>query len=727
MEFPLSQLTISTNFTISDPVWPAEQLQMTALSSNTNFVRNEDIVFSGSGSNRVIAITRLADHFGTTTVTVTVTNPEGHRAMDSVNLNIAYFRPQPSFGAGVTSVGAVDFNNDGLLDVFHSHQLFLNNGDESYSNVYTFPGVQSGRSFWGDYNNDGYLDSLITDRDGRMRLFINTGNGTFITNLLSGLPVILDGVGTWGDYNNDGRPDLLLAGSTNLSVAGPNLSRVYRNNGNGTFTNIGTCLPGVELASVAWGDYDNDGRLDFAILGGYSGVYRLNITRIYHNNGDETFTDIQAGLPQLMQGVVAWGDYDNDGYLDLLVAGNAGRQYLVGPGLARVYHNNGDGAFTDINAGLAPVKAASAAWCDFDNDGFLDIVLSGEIGSNPVTRIYRNNGPAGTFTDIEASLPGQFMGLSEWGDYDNDGRLDLLLSWDGPTRIYLSTARLTNQAPSAPTNLAAAVSAHSNVWLTWAPAVDKESTNSSGLYYNLRVGTSPRGSQVFSPDSDPVTGRRKLANFGNAGHSNRWLISNLPRGTYYWSVQAIDAGLAGGAFADESSFNITNDLDFVSNHAPLADPQTITLAEDTAARITLSASDADGDPVIYSILKPPAYGVLTGRPPDLTYSPFANYFGADSFDYRVYDGLAVSSNASITISVTPVADIPNVTVSCALSYSPDIVVVVLNGEPYQGYSLEASTDLVHWAEIYSYTTQVTSVGYPVSATNRQFFRSRTVP
>ncbi len=116
------------------------------------------------------------------------------------------------------------------------------------------------------------------------------------------------------------------------------------------FTNVNLRLPWGVLGSVAWGDYDNDGRLDF-LLTGYIDPEKA-ISRIYHNEGDGTFTwNTNAQLPG-SSGGVAWGDYDNDGRLDVL---------LPGDGTPALYHNNGDGSFTDIHAGLVGVRYSSVA------------------------------------------------------------------------------------------------------------------------------------------------------------------------------------------------------------------------------------------------------------------------------------------------------------------------------------------------------------------------------
>ena len=128
---------------------------------------------------------------------------------------------------------------------------------------------------------------------------------------------------------------------------------------------------------------------------------------------------------------MAWGDYDNDGDLDILLTGSFG-----GGSVAKVYRNTG-GAFVDIGAGLAGVNSNSVAWGDYDNDGDLDILLTGYgvgVGGGPVAKVYRNDGPAAgsgwNFVDSGAQLTGVYRSSVAWGDYDNDGDLDILLTGD---------------------------------------------------------------------------------------------------------------------------------------------------------------------------------------------------------------------------------------------------------------------------------------------------------
>jgi hypothetical protein len=468
-----------------------------------------------------------------------------------------------NFGAGLPgtywgSVAWGDYNNDGLLDILLSGDtgsnyitsICRNNGDGTFTDINAgLPGLAACSVAWGDYNNDGLLDILLSGDTGSNYItciFQNNGDGTF-TDINAGLPGLANCSVAWGDYNNDGLLDILLSGDTGSGY----ITRVYQNNGDGTFTDINAGLPGLAYCSVAWGDYNNDGLLDI-LLSGYTGSNY--ITSIYRNNGDGTFIDISAGLPGVAACSVAWGDYNNDGLLDILLSGDTGSGYIT-----RVYQNNGDGTFTNIAAGLPGVAYCSAAWGDYNNDGLLDILLSGDTGSNYITSIYQNNGD-GTFTDIAAGLPGLPYCSVAWGDFDNDGRLDLVLSGlssdfqSALTSIYKGMSPLTNTPPAAPTGLAAAALGNT-VWLSWtAPAGGQ--TPAAGLSYNLRVGTTPGGSDILSPESNITNGFRRLPAFGWA--RTNALLKLAPGTTNYWSVQAVDSAFAGSPFATEGKFVMMN-------------------------------------------------------------------------------------------------------------------------------------------------------------------------
>lgn len=158
------------------------------------------------------------------------------------------------------------------------------------------------------------------------------------------------------------------------------------------FTDVPNSLAPVYNSTCKWGDYDNDSDLDILLMGYLeisddSGrvVFNEEVTRIYQNNAGE-FTDIEADLPGLYVGAADWGDYDNDGDLDLILCGASGSEYVT------KLFNNDSGAFNDTNISLQEVRYGSVAWGDYDNDGDLDLLLSGATSTiSRITILYRND------------------------------------------------------------------------------------------------------------------------------------------------------------------------------------------------------------------------------------------------------------------------------------------------------------------------------------------------
>ena len=264
----------------------------------------------------------------------------------------------------------------------------------------------------------------------------------------------------WIDYDQNGLLDLYLVNGASTRLYTPKhalRSALYRNNGDGTFTDV-TLKAGVAAEDlfgmgVAVGDYDNDGFPDLLILG-----YERCI--LYHNNGDGTFTDVtsRAGVGNVRKwgSSAAWFDYDNDGLLDLVIANyvdwSPERNFWCGdkgPGLRSychpdvyhgepptLYHNNGDGTFSDVSKrsglGIKPGNGLGVVTFDYDNDGWQDIFIANDHMPN---YLFHNNRD-GTFREIGYSagvavgIDGQFeagMG-TDAADTTGSGRLDLIVA-----------------------------------------------------------------------------------------------------------------------------------------------------------------------------------------------------------------------------------------------------------------------------------------------------------
>lgn len=185
--------------------------------------------------------------------------------------------------------------------------------------------------------------------------------------------------------------------------------------------------PNLSQAAADWGDFDNDGDLDLVISGFNVDVDPpVTFSEIYRNEAG-TLVSINAGLPDLVFPALAWGDYDRDGDLDLALSGDTTG---AGATISRIYRNDA-GAFVDIVAGLPGASNGSLDWGDYDSDGDLDLAWS----SGALARVYRND--AGTFIDLAAGLAGGGArdGL-RWGDYDGDGDLDLIVRDSPFSQVY---------------------------------------------------------------------------------------------------------------------------------------------------------------------------------------------------------------------------------------------------------------------------------------------------
>ena len=407
-----------------------------------------------------------------------------------------------------------DYNNDGYEDLLIGcYDLYRNSGPPGYTftKVLSLTGGNGGT--WADMDNDGDLDIFCTS--GVNTLWVNNGDGTF-TNTTSSAGLTNRGCqyydgncgctssdswcpwtswpftgAAWGDYNADGLVDLYIGNYETWNgssvLCWPDF--LYRNNGNGTFTDV-SWSTGVRNADgdgnvdenfatnpeedrrcvrgVSWGDYNNDNKYDI-----YISNYRIMPNTLWQNNGNGTFTNVAAEKGCATADAVGdqghtlgsdWGDMDNDGDIDLYTADLAHQIYwfALGHDASALYRNNGAGSsynFTNIrpSSGMEQMSTArndwtetNPVWADADNDGDLDIFVSQiYMYSSYFSKMYRNNGTSSgitTFTDMDnyysdcpsdpkqSPAPGShctktwYTFSAAWADYDDDGRMDLAIS-----------------------------------------------------------------------------------------------------------------------------------------------------------------------------------------------------------------------------------------------------------------------------------------------------------
>ncbi len=393
------------------------------------------------------------------------------------------FHLPETLGAG----GAfLDYDDDGNLDLYLVNSaapsvLFRNNGAGTFTDVTEFANVDNQGSYGhgvacGDYNNDGYVDIYVTNF-GANRLYRNNGDGTFadVTVQASVGDPHWSSSATFFDYDSDGYLDLYvvnyvnyrLDGSAPICLENPAFGatdkvrgychpkhfegapdRLYRNNGDGTFTDAtetanirdpGGMFLGKGLGVVA-ADFDADGNPDIYVANDDTPNY------LFYNKGDGTFAEIAIltgcaysadGVAQAGMGVDA-GDYNGDGFLDIFVTNFSYETNAL-------YRNNGDGTFTDVSykARLGEESylflGFGTGFFDPDNDGYLDIfVANGHIFPNverttdvlsykQPNQLFRNHGDS-TFVDVRLEGQHAVSRGTLFGDYDNDGDTDLLIT-----------------------------------------------------------------------------------------------------------------------------------------------------------------------------------------------------------------------------------------------------------------------------------------------------------
>ncbi|MCX6321064.1 MAG: FG-GAP-like repeat-containing protein [Bacteroidia bacterium] len=336
-----------------------------------------------------------------------------------------------------THVAAADYDGDGDIDLYvgsydpasssYKHYLF-NNEMGRFSDVSTKAGLRhSGKessTAFADYDNDGFIDLYIVKEDGDI-LYRNTGKGTF-EDVTAKAKI---GSKTGGnkalffDLDHDGDLDLFEARS--------NSNLLFRNNSDGTFQEqtekMGLSSGDVNSRDAAFGDFDDDGDIDLFVV-------NKNASNIlYSNQRQGVFKDITENSGLKSNGgssAVAVGDYNNDGFLDLFITS-------VNGGNHELFRNLDNGSFERVKntnemfSAIQHVKAYDASFFDFDNDGFLDLLIAGESEEKGGRGLFLfHNDGKGNFTDVSKLLPEEPKSGKQIAvfDYNEDGDLDVVIA-----------------------------------------------------------------------------------------------------------------------------------------------------------------------------------------------------------------------------------------------------------------------------------------------------------
>ena len=495
----------------------------------------------------------------------------------------------------------------------------------------SLPGVYYSSAGWADYDEDNIPDLALTgvtfSGTSITSLFSNT-NGLLSQDLNQSIDAVFGGHLSWVDYTNDGHLDLTMTGFQINNFFGGFVTSFYKwENGiyipdndseiheDLNFDGIGDNWVNGGVNGHHWGDYDNDGDLDY-VQGGFDNYYRRHLDIFYNDNGILRLDTNQSHLIPINPAIVQWVDLDKDGNLDLVTIGADDTESIR----MRVYLNNsnhillpginweseifgvtaGSIAFADYNGDgyddfalsglnkdgelityiamngvntfivthiLQGVYYGKVSWGDYDSDSDLDLLVTGQssaegsLGSVPVTTIYYQENDD-FYIDQTLSIDSVGISFSQWGDYDVDGDLDLFLSGfkanqDVVAQVYDNLEGLDNpnKAPNAPYLLDDSNINNNRVTLTWSAPVDPQNNNGTST---PEIGLKYHiqiGSDDQNNDHAISTGHYGIGEIGLIGDTKK-TIKGLEEGNYSWRVRALDYGYAASNWSSTDYFYI---------------------------------------------------------------------------------------------------------------------------------------------------------------------------
>ena len=379
----------------------------------------------------------------------------------------------PFVGVFLGSVSFADVNADGDQDVLitgdnnsggQTARLYSNNGSGVFAlqQGSGFLNVEFSTSAFADLDNDGDQDMIIcgaiSSADEEGRFFLNNGSGTFGSEI-----VLYDtriGKVRALDLDNDGDQDLIITGE---EASGSAVARAFYNNGSASFTAPFVAFEGVENSSWDYSDIDNDGDLDILMTGRTTSNVRT--AKLYTNDSIGVFS-LVAGTPfvGVEAGDVEFGDVDGDGDEDVVLTGLT----TSGAKITNLYLHDGAGNFTLDNSNtFTPITRGDLEFADIDNDGDLDLLIAGltDVGTS-LTQFYVNNG-SGVFAPICLPIAQVHNSSFEFTDVDDDGDLDFILTGINDSNVKLSKLYYNVTTPTIPFTWTGIISTDWNVGGNW--------------------------------------------------------------------------------------------------------------------------------------------------------------------------------------------------------------------------------------------------------------------
>ncbi|MEO1586715.1 MAG: VCBS repeat-containing protein, partial [Bacteroidota bacterium] len=457
----------------------------------------------------------------------------------------------------------IDYDKDGDLDLFiagsqgGSPAIFLYQNQLGLKlsldlqNQAVFTALENAYFAWGDVDLDGSLDLLLgggTPGNPQLRLYLNE-SGTFIESTIA-VPALSDGQAAFCDVDGEGSLDVIMIGLNDAQIP---TTQIYLNQKDNTFKvlNLGGNIPGTRNGSLQVMDLNLDGKNDL-VIGGENSQGQTFLSAFLNNPLNGFFPAIDL-LPSnwnsVAQPIIEVGDLNNDRYPDIIATASNPAGTLSWISLENQLGSGGNFALLDLGLdGVEGLTEGQAQVGDYDDDGFTDLAITGQGSSQAVTRIYSRKGTDQQFVeDTRASSELISLGTGShlaWGDYNQDGKIDLAQVGEEALYIYRNDEPSPNNTPSAPQNLNIEIIG-ADVRLEW------ESVSDSYSYNVFLVGENDT-TFILSPASDTLSGLREIIAQGNGHFANSLTIENLPTKqegeNYLWGVQSIDKDYEGSSF-----------------------------------------------------------------------------------------------------------------------------------------------------------------------------------